>query len=116
MFFTKTILYVLTVVFQYYVDGKNFGYTKDSVIIRSYNGYKPLMESHIEPLKYHPEKDSIIEKFVKRGKKFIDLHGIHHCEYDGTAEVLADNRKVTDQGEEDEFPLQATTVGGENMF
>lgn len=97
-------------------DGKNFGYANDSLVIRSYNGYKPLMESHIKPLKYHPDKDSIIERFVKRGKRFIGLHEVHHCEYNGTAEILADYRNVTENGEEDEFPLQATTVGGQDLF
>ena len=91
-------------------DGKNFGYCSISIAIRPYDGYKPLMDLNAKPLNYHPDKTSIIERMVQRGKKYSSLHGIHHREYDGTAEALGANRMVTSEGEEDEFPLQSTTV------
>lgn len=91
-------------------DGKNFGYCSTSIAIRPYDGYKPLMDLNAKPLNYHPDKKSIIERMVQRGKKYSSLHGIHHREYHGTAEALGANRKVTSEGEEDEFPLQSITV------
>ena len=92
-------------------DGRNFGYTSSSVTIRPYEGLKPLMDLDAKPLNYHPDKKSIIERMVQRGKKYTSLHGTHHREYDGTAEALGATRKVTFEGEEDEFPLQSMTVG-----
>ena len=91
-------------------DGRDFGYANHSMAIRSYDGYKPLIDLPAKPLNYHPDKNSIIERMVQRGKKYISLDGIHHREYDGTAEALGANRQVTYVGEEDEFPLQAMTV------
>ena len=97
-------------------DGRNFGYACTSAVIRPYDGYKPLINLVTKPLNYHPDKKSIIERMVQRGKKYISLHGVHHREYDGTAEALGANRMVTSEGEEDEFPLQSTTVGqGETL-
>ena len=91
-------------------DGKNFGYTYSSATIRPYDGYRPLMDLRAKPLNYYPDKKSIIERMVQRGKKYTSLHGIHHCEYDGTAEAMGANRMVTIEGEEDVFPLQSMTV------
>ena len=94
----------------------NFGFVFDSTHLRPYNGYKPLMDLIAKPLNYHPDKKSIIERMVQRGKKYTRLHGTHHREYDGTAEALAANRRVTIEGEEDEFPLQSMTVGGKETL
>ena len=97
-------------------DGRDFGYVVHSVNIRSYDGYKPLVDLIAKPLNYHPDKKSIIERMVQRGKKYTSLHGIHHREYDGIAEALGADRRVTYEGEEDEFPLQAMTVGEEETL
>ena len=97
-------------------DGTDFGVTTQSITIRSYDGYKPLIHLLAKPLNYHPDKNAIIERMVQRGKKYTSLRGTHHREYHGTAEALGANRRVTIEGEEDEFPLQATTVGqGETL-
>ena len=97
-------------------DGKSFGHTSSSMTIRPYDGYKPLIDLIAKPLNYHPDKKSIIERMVQRGKKYTSLHGIHHREYEGTAEALGASRKVTFEGEEDEFPLQSMTVGQEETL
>lgn len=94
-------------------NGTTFGVVTHFASIRKYDGYKPLIDLVAKPLNYHPDKESIIERMIQRGKKYTSFHGIHHREYDGTAEALAANRRVTIDGEEDEFPLQAITVGGE---
>ena len=97
-------------------DGKDFGYTPTTTSIWSYDGYKRLIDLTAKPLNYHPDKKSIIERMVQRGKKYTSLHGIHHREYDGTAQALGPNRMVTFEGEEDQFPLQAMTVGQEETL
>jgi hypothetical protein len=95
-------------------DGTNFSYCTHKFTIRPYDGYKALADLNVVPLQYHPNKNSIIEKMVARGKKFIGLHGIHHRMYEGIAEALGSDRRVSLFGEVDEFPLQSTLVG--NLF
>ena len=97
-------------------DGRHFGYASSPMTIQPYDGYRPLINLIAKPLNYHPDKNSIIERMVQRGKKYTSLHGIHHREYDGTAEALGANRRVTIDGEEDEFPLQAMTVSQEETL
>ena len=52
---------------------------------------------------------------VERGKKFTSLHGTQHREYNGTAQAFATERRVTIEGEEDKFPLQAMTVSRQGI-
>ncbi len=97
-------------------DGTNFGFAPQTTTIRPYDGYKPLIDLIAKPLNYHPDKKSIIERMVQRGKKCTSLHGIHHREYDGTVEAPAVDGRGRINGEEDEFPLQAMTVRGEETL
>jgi hypothetical protein len=100
-----------TIIVEYiHYNGTDFGYQMDYCSIRPYDGYKALADLNVVPLQYHPNKDSIVEKMVARGKKFIGLHGIHHRMYEGIAQALGSDRKCSLLGEEDEFPLQSTLV------
>ncbi|KAG8533371.1 uncharacterized protein KY384_002154 [Bacidia gigantensis] len=97
-------------------NGLNFGYITENQTIRSYDGYKPLTDLPVKPLDFLVDRELITQRMVERGKKYTSLHGTHHCEYDGTAEALAPERRITFEGEEDEFPLQTTTVRGRIMI
>ena len=46
---------------------------------------------------------------IRRGRKFINLHGVHHCEYKGAAQVLEPLAKGVDD-EEADFPLREMMV------
>jgi len=89
-------------------DGENFGYVKHTLMIRKYDGYKPLISLPIMPLDYHDRRDKICGDLVTRGGKFISMIGISHWSYQGVGEALSSRRRQTWVGERDEFPLQAT--------
>lgn len=91
-------------------DGTNFGFVNDLYYIYPYDNYKPFEELKVFPLRYHSNKEAIIEDMLARGRKFVSLHGVHHREYEGIAEALASSRRCSLLGEEDEFPLQSTLV------
>ena len=93
-------------------DGTNFGVLREEFHIKPYNGNKLLKELRVIPLQYHPDQRSIVPAMIKRGKKFISLHGKHHRAYKGIAEVLSENRVSSIFGDEDEFSLQFTLVRG----
>lgn len=88
-------------------DGSNFGYAKEDIYIRPYKNYKRIDELPIFPFEYHSNKEAISKALVARGRKFINLKGIHHQYYEGTVDSLS---ACTLWGE-DEFPIQAITVG-----
>lgn len=91
-------------------DGTDFGYSNAGFTILPYDGYKDLKDLVVTPLQYHPNRNSIIETMVMRGRKFIGLHGIHHRMYKGIAKLLGPDRVNFLGGEEDEFPLRSTLV------
>ncbi|KAH0541618.1 hypothetical protein FGG08_003908 [Glutinoglossum americanum] len=91
-------------------NGTDFGYTTARCYVRPYDGYKVLKDLRVMPLRYHPDPRPIISAAVRRGKKFIGLHGMHHRMYKGIAEVLAADRRTSLMGEEDEFPLRSIRI------
>ncbi|KAK7024646.1 hypothetical protein VNI00_016150 [Paramarasmius palmivorus] len=56
-----------------------------NIAIKSFWGTIPIGELVIYPLKYHVEPERLKECVVRRGKKWVDLIGIHHKEFDGIA-------------------------------
>lgn len=63
----------------------NIGLTLDTVIITRDDGYKPVCDLEVVPLPFHPEEERIRHDLLERGQKFLSLHGLHHCFFDGTA-------------------------------
>ena len=59
-------------------DGKIFGCTRTTSTISSYAGYKLLVDLNMFPLEYHKEFESVRERLIKRGKKYVSLRGFHH--------------------------------------
>ena len=90
-------------------DGINFGYEKEFVHVNRYKGYRPFEDLNILPLKYHPKRQVIRDNMIQRGRKFISLYGMHHCEYRGIAQVLEPFLKESDS-REDEYPLRDMMV------
>ncbi|KAK7030336.1 hypothetical protein VNI00_014193 [Paramarasmius palmivorus] len=54
-------------------------------LIKFFWGTIPVEELDVYPLKYHADPEGVRECVVKRGKKWVDLIGIHHKEFDGIA-------------------------------
>ncbi|KAI9851898.1 MAG: hypothetical protein M1824_002448 [Vezdaea acicularis] len=97
-------------------DGTDFGCARECFSILPYNGYKALKDLNVIPLQYYPNRGSIVESMIARGKIFIGLHGTHHRMYEGIAEALAPDRITSIYGEEDEFALQSTLIKGRVMI
>jgi hypothetical protein len=91
-------------------DGSEFGHTKVTGYIDPYEGHVPLKQLRAFPLQYHPNKKEIAAALIERGRKFINLRGVHYLGYDGVAEALSFSRNKTFLGEDDEFPLQSVPV------
>jgi hypothetical protein len=91
-------------------NGTLFGHCTVSFEIKSYDGFRPLHELPVVPLKYHLDSKNIRDRLIRRGDKFVKLHGSHHRYYNGIANLLGGDRYLTVSGEEDEFPIQKTLV------
>ena len=69
--------------------GKRLEYIHHDVEISHYDGYKPLRELKIFPLDYHQQQESIKASLLQRGEKYVSLRGIHHCSYEGLADITS---------------------------
>lgn len=67
--------------------GNQLEYIYYEVKIPHFDGYRPLKELDIFPLEHHLQQDSIKASILQRGKKYVSLRGIHHCSYEGLAQV-----------------------------
>ena len=70
--------------YEFLVDnGKTVGYVGCVRFIDHYEGYKPLVDLSIYPLRYHPMCEHIKEALILRGRKYLSLCGIQHKLYNG---------------------------------
>ncbi|KAL8837625.1 MAG: hypothetical protein Q9176_005542 [Flavoplaca citrina] len=69
-------------------DGRDLGYSTEKITINKYGGYVPLANLSYKPLSYLPDKKSISERMIERGRKFIRLRERQHYEYEGAVEAL----------------------------
>lgn len=68
-------------------NGIELGFVERSVHINYYDGHKPLTTLRIFPLRYHIDSERLREEAVSRGKRYISLLDIHHCHYEGIANM-----------------------------
>lgn len=54
-------------------DGKMFGIAQDAFAINEYAGTRAILDLAVYPFEFHPEKDSLREHAIKRGKKFAGI-------------------------------------------
>ena len=67
--------------------GGEIGLTHETFVIDQYEGCKSLRELDAIPLHLHPDNERIQRDFTERGRKFLSLCGVHHCYYDGAAQM-----------------------------
>ena len=91
-------------------DGKSFGYADQVWEVGCFEGSKPICELPIFPLKYHEDREELVEKLVTRGRKFCGLKGSHHRSYKGIAFALGRERNRNQFGQMDAFPLETVMV------
>jgi hypothetical protein len=70
-------------------DGKDLKFASLKNDIKEFDGYRPLIELELFPLDYHEDHKNIRSTLLERGKKYVTLLGIHHCTYDGLAELCS---------------------------
>ncbi|KAF9256971.1 P-loop containing nucleoside triphosphate hydrolase protein [Marasmius fiardii PR-910] len=61
------------------------GKMKTTLILPSFKGTIPMTELDAYPLRYHVDEEGLRETILARGKKWVDLVGVHHKEFDGIA-------------------------------
>lgn len=69
--------------FEY--DGKNFGYGSMFEEIESFRGARKITSLPCYPLRFHRDEAGVRKKLIERGKKFVDLRGVHYKSYSGMA-------------------------------
>ncbi|KAJ4159103.1 uncharacterized protein LMH87_008019 [Akanthomyces muscarius] len=69
--------------FEY--DGKNFGYGSMAEEIGSFRGARKITSLPCYPLKFHRDEADVRKKLIERGKKFVELRGVHYKSYSGMA-------------------------------
>lgn len=69
--------------FEY--DGKNFGYGSLAEEIGSFRGARKITSLPCYPLKFHRDEAGVRKKLIERGKKFVELRGVHYKSYSGMA-------------------------------
>ncbi|KAJ3493533.1 hypothetical protein NLG97_g4666 [Lecanicillium saksenae] len=69
--------------FEY--DGKNFGYGSIAEEIGSFRGARKITSLPCYPLRFHRDESGVRAKLIERGKKFVELRGVHYKSYSGMA-------------------------------
>ncbi|KAJ8089446.1 hypothetical protein PM082_014695 [Marasmius tenuissimus] len=59
------------------------GKVQSTIVLPSFKGTIPMHELDAYPLRYHKDRDAVEERVLARGKKWVDLIGVHHKEFDG---------------------------------
>ncbi|KAF9767335.1 hypothetical protein IL306_000126 [Fusarium sp. DS 682] len=66
-------------------NGEEFIWRKKSLTINEFAGNKPIRDLRHYPFERHPDKDSIEQRLMSRGRKVLDLQGLTYCSYNGIA-------------------------------
>ncbi|ATY59287.1 AAA family ATPase, putative [Cordyceps militaris CM01] len=69
--------------FEY--DGKHFGYGSMSEEIGSFRGARKITSLPCYPLRFHRDEAGLRARLVARGKRFVELRGVHFKSYSGMA-------------------------------
>ncbi|KAJ7349861.1 P-loop containing nucleoside triphosphate hydrolase protein [Mycena albidolilacea] len=66
-------------------DGISFGFARERIEIDAFRGARRIQDLIMYPLAYHPEKEEISARAVKRAKKFVTLPKHSYNEINGPA-------------------------------
>lgn len=76
-------------------NGEYVSFTNEVMTIHKYDGYRPLVDLSIFPLKYHKDEAQLRSEILNRGKVWLSLVGVHHRSYRGTAQLRKGNYMVS---------------------
>lgn len=66
-------------------DGKGFGHGTMTEEVLAFRGARRITSLPCYPLEYYENEQQLREKLIKRGQKFVSLHGVHYKSYSGMA-------------------------------
>ncbi|UPL03231.1 hypothetical protein LCI18_014165 [Fusarium solani-melongenae] len=66
-------------------DGKRFGYGNMAVDVDEFQGARRITSLPCYPLQYHQNESKLRADLIERGKKFVNLSGVHYKSYQGIA-------------------------------
>ncbi|PFH47284.1 hypothetical protein AMATHDRAFT_50422 [Amanita thiersii Skay4041] len=67
------------------VETPQVGRVQTTIIIEEFDGTIEITKLPAYPIKYHPDEAKLREQLLQRGKKWLNLVGTHHMQYDGMA-------------------------------
>ncbi|KAI0593411.1 hypothetical protein F4775DRAFT_578016 [Biscogniauxia sp. FL1348] len=77
--FSELVVYCFTVRF----NAQKYGPSTDFFIFKPFDGEIEITDLEAYPIRFHPQKDSIVQRLLDRGRKFIDISTVSHMSYDG---------------------------------
>ncbi|KAF7558604.1 hypothetical protein G7046_g5560 [Stylonectria norvegica] len=66
-------------------NGKEFAWEEKSLSIPKFSGNKPIRELPHYPFELHPDRESIMQRLIARGRKALDLQGVKYSCYNAIA-------------------------------
>ncbi|KAH7871023.1 P-loop containing nucleoside triphosphate hydrolase protein [Lentinula edodes] len=70
------------------------GRVRTVVALNAFDGTVKIQDLDVYPLKFHPECESLRVSILSRAKKWVDLIGVHHKEFDGVAAIKHEKRLI----------------------
>lgn len=65
--------------------GKPYGRVQSRIFVSSFKGTVKISSLDVYPIAYHPDAGRLEMSLIARGRKWLELRGIHHMQYDGPA-------------------------------
>jgi hypothetical protein len=65
--------------------GQQFGLATMMLKIQNFEGVVKIAELSAYPIEWHPSAGEVRSKLIRRGRKWVELSGVHHKHYKGVA-------------------------------
>ncbi|KZT53091.1 P-loop containing nucleoside triphosphate hydrolase protein [Calocera cornea HHB12733] len=75
-----------------------FGHAQMTIRIPMFKGSAKITSLSAYPMKFHSRQDELRTKLIARGKRWVELEGMHHLAYDGVAFKFVQAKKARIKG------------------
>ena len=76
------------------VGSARFGRVQRTLSIERFSGVAKIAALDAYPMKYHHDEAALRSILLTRARKWVDLYGVHHMQYKGTATMRCLKYKV----------------------
>ena len=76
-------------------NGRHLGFVTSTLSIRYFSGSSRITDLNVFPARFLDNLEEVKERMVARGKKFIELAGVHHKSYRGQENVSGNKAGVS---------------------